>query len=217
MSMTLVYIHNKFTEKQISDAASCAPYLPTGLNAKVTCRQCITYQETCCIWLYIWSRSTQKHWPEAGRMNLAHQLASGPNPFGQNQTQSARTKLDQGCFCTIWIMIKTVCKKHNQVWKWETGSGLVALYQKQGLMILAHRLVSGSDVFGQNLTKPSRSDLGRFFTVWSRPSLEKRNWIRIQMQEVWSSIYMILSDSGGTLAVMAQTGRNKTLLKWVHK
>ena len=37
------------------------------------------------------------------------------------------------------------------------------------------------------------------------------------MQEVWSNIYMILSDSGGTLAVMAQTGRNKTLLKWVHK
>ena len=42
-----------------------------------------------------------KHWPEAGRMILAHRLASGPDPFGQNVTQSARTKSDPGWFCTI--------------------------------------------------------------------------------------------------------------------
>ena len=32
-----------------------------------------------------------KHCPEAGRMVLAHQIVSGPDPFGQNLTQSART------------------------------------------------------------------------------------------------------------------------------
>ena len=38
---------------------------------------------------------------EACRMILAHQLASGPDPFGQTLTQSARTKSDPGWFCTI--------------------------------------------------------------------------------------------------------------------
>ena len=47
----------------------------------------------------IWSRSAGKHWPEAGQRKLAHWLASGPDPFAQNLTQSARTKLDQGWFC----------------------------------------------------------------------------------------------------------------------
>ena len=35
------------------------------------------------------SGSGRKHWPEAGRMILAHRLASGPDPFGQKTlTQS---------------------------------------------------------------------------------------------------------------------------------
>ena len=34
------------------------------------------------------SGSGGKHWPEAGRMILAHRLASGPDPFGQNLTQN---------------------------------------------------------------------------------------------------------------------------------
>ena len=38
------------------------------------------------------SGSGWKHWPEAGRMIVAHRLASGPDPFGQNLTQSVRTK-----------------------------------------------------------------------------------------------------------------------------
>ena len=42
------------------------------------------------------SGSAGKHWPEAGRMILAHRLASGPDPFGQNLTQSARTKTGPG-------------------------------------------------------------------------------------------------------------------------
>ena len=41
--------------------------------------------------IHIRSESVQKHWPEAGRMILAHQLASGPHPFGQILTQSAGT------------------------------------------------------------------------------------------------------------------------------
>ena len=45
--------------------------------------------------------SAGKHWPEAGRMILAQWLSSGPDPFGQNLAQSARTKSDPGWFCTI--------------------------------------------------------------------------------------------------------------------
>ena len=47
------------------------------------------------------SGSAGKHWPEAGRMIVAHWLTSGPDPFGQNLTQSARIKSDPGWFCTI--------------------------------------------------------------------------------------------------------------------
>ena len=61
--------------------------------------------------------SAGKRWPEAGRMILAHWLASGPDPFGllpdrirlaQNLTQSARTKSDPGWFCTIlsWTSVE---------------------------------------------------------------------------------------------------------------
>ena len=48
------------------------------------------------------SRLTGKHWPDAGQMILAHWLASGPDPFGHNLTQSARTRSDLGWFCTIY-------------------------------------------------------------------------------------------------------------------
>ena len=44
------------------------------------------------------SGSAGKHWPEAGRMILVHWFASGPDPFGPNLTQSARTKSDPGWF-----------------------------------------------------------------------------------------------------------------------
>ena len=49
--------------------------------------------------IHIRATSTGKLWTEAGRMILAHWLAFGPDPFGQNLTQSARTKLDPGWFC----------------------------------------------------------------------------------------------------------------------
>ena len=40
--------------------------------------------------------SDGKRWPEAGHMILVHRLSSGPDPFGQKLTQSARTKSDPG-------------------------------------------------------------------------------------------------------------------------
>ena len=49
-----------------------------------------------------------KHWPEAVRMSLAHWHASGPDPLGQNLTQSARAiKSDLGWFCTLIIFGRT--------------------------------------------------------------------------------------------------------------
>ena len=65
------------------------------------------------------SWSAGKHWPEAGRMILAHWLAFGPDPFGQNMAQSARIKSDPGRFCTI--LSGTSVVERNWVWKWETG------------------------------------------------------------------------------------------------
>ena len=40
--------------------------------------------------------------------------------FGQNLTQSARTKLVLGWFCTVWSGLSV--QEHKQVWKWEIGS-----------------------------------------------------------------------------------------------
>ena len=47
------------------------------------------------------SGSAGKHCPEAGRMIFTHWLASGPDPFGQNLAQSARTQSAPGWFCII--------------------------------------------------------------------------------------------------------------------
>ena len=57
--------------------------------------------------------SAGMHWPEAGRMIAAHWLASGPDPFGQNPTQPARTKSDQGWFCTV--LSGTSVEERNRV------------------------------------------------------------------------------------------------------
>ena len=59
------------------------------------------------------SGSAWQHWPEAGRMIVAHWLASGPDPFGQNLTQSARTKSDPGWFCTV--LSGTSVEERNRV------------------------------------------------------------------------------------------------------
>ena len=59
------------------------------------------------------SGSAGKNWPEAGRMILAHWLASGPDPFDQNLTQSARTKSHPRWFCTI--LSGTSAEERNRV------------------------------------------------------------------------------------------------------
>ena len=50
-------------------------------------------------------------------------------------------------------------------------------WPEAGLMILAHRLASGPDTLGQNLTQSARtkSDPGWFHTVLSGTSVEERN------------------------------------------
>ena len=61
-----------------------------------------------------------------------------------------------------------------------------------GPMIIAHQLASRPDIFGQNLTWPSRLDPGQFCTIWSRLSLEEwnqtvcTNW-GSRIQHLWFS------------------------------
>ena len=81
------------------------------------------------------SRSGGKHWPEAGRMILAHQLASGLDPFGQKLTQSARTKSDLGWFCTVLSGSSVDNRTESKSWKlwlhparnWKPGPMIPAL------------------------------------------------------------------------------------------
>ena len=56
------------------------------------------------------------------------------------------------------------------------------------------------------MTRPSRSETGRFCTIWSRPSLEKRNRIGFGKS---GQAYTFRPDSSCTLAVMAITGCNQ--------
>ena len=98
----------------------------------------------------------------------------------------------------------------NWVWKLETGSGLVVCCQKSGWMILAYWLASRPDVFGQILTRPSRSDLGQFCTIWSMSSLKKQNWIGCGELD---QAYTTQPDSGCILAIMAIT---KMLPDWIQ-
>ena len=96
-------------------------------------------------------------------MILADRLASGPDPFGQNLTQSARTESDPGWFCTVLSGLSV--EKWNRIQQSKTGSGPVASCQNPGPIIPAHQLASRPDAFGQILTRPSRSDPGRFCTI----------------------------------------------------
>ena len=120
--------------------------------------------------IYIGSRSAGKHWPEAGRMNLAQCLAFGLDPFGWNLTQSARTKSDLGWFCTV--LSGTSVEERNWDWKWEAGSRP---------MIPVHWFASTQDVFGQTPTRPSRSDPGQFCTVWSMDDF----FGKMELKQIW--------------------------------
>ena len=139
-------------------------------------------------------------------MILAHWLASGPDPFDPNLAQSTRTKSDQGWFCII--LSGTSVEEGNRAWKWETSSRPVASCQKPGPMIPAHRLVFRPDECSQTLTKPSRSDPGRFCTVWSMPSLEKTELKR--KREVGSGIY----DPARFWLHDGRNGRNQNASGW---
>ena len=70
----------------------------------------------------IQSGSDGKHWPEAGRMILAHQLASGPDPFGQNLTVS-QNQIGSGL--VLHKMIRAVCGRTQPCLKvgnwWQAG------------------------------------------------------------------------------------------------
>ena len=87
-------------------------------------------------------------------------------------------------------------------------------WPEAGHVVLAHQLASRPGPFGQNLTRSARikSDLGHQIgsrsvcTTWSRPSLEKWNWIRCRKSDL---TYTIRPDSGCTLAVMAITDHNQ--------
>ena len=150
-----------------------------------------------------------KHLPEVGWMIVAHRLASRLDTFGENLTQSPRTELDLGWFHTVWSW--TSVEEHNRVWKWETGSGPVASYQKPDLLVPAHWLAFRPDAFGQTLTRSSRSDAGQFCTIWTMPSLEKRNWIGCRKSD---QAHTTWPDCGCTLAVSALTGCIQNASGW---
>ena len=60
------------------------------------------------------SESSWKHWPEAGRMILAQQLASRLDPFGQNWVWAGFAQCYSGC---LW-MNKTESKSLKLVSGW---------------------------------------------------------------------------------------------------
>ena len=76
-------------------------------------------------------------------------------------------------------------------------------------LLLAHWLTSRADVFGQNLTRPSRSDPCQFSTCWSGPSSEEWSWIGCRKSD---PTHTTQPDSGCTLAIMSVTVHNQTLL-----
>ena len=124
-SFTLLQTHRYFISPMLEQKPLANAVSPTVLQSNGICSPVNTLDLIC-----IRSRSGGKHWPEVGRMILAHRLASGPDPFGQNLTQSARTKSDLGWFCTV--LSGSSVGEQNQVQKSETGSGLVASCQKPG-------------------------------------------------------------------------------------
>ena len=98
------------------------------------------------------SRTAQKHWPEVGRMFLAHRLASGPDPFDQNLTQSARTQLDLGWFYSVWSglvllsMIWAGFTQYDLGWFYSVWSGPSVLWknatESESAKLVAGRLHS---------------------------------------------------------------------------
>ena len=75
-------------------------------------------------------------------MILAHRLASGPDPFGQNLTQPELNLVHAG-FAQYYP--GRLWKMGTESKSGETGSGPVASCRKPGPMIPVHRLASGPE------------------------------------------------------------------------
>ena len=143
-----------------------------------------------------------KHWPEAGRMILAHRLASGPDPFGQNVTQSARTKSDPGWFRTI--LSGTSVEERNQFWKLETGAGRFRSVRNRAQRFLHTSLLPDQMCLAKPWPcRPSRPDLGRFCTIWYMAFLEK-----VTETDARSRIWQNLYDQGRFWLHAGRNGHN---------
>ena len=80
-------------------------------------------------------------------------------------TQSTRTQIGPGLVLhsnydpgRLW----QTAAESLKVGRWKRAG---CVLPEPGPMILAHRLASGPDAFGQNLTRPSRLDLGQLYTI----------------------------------------------------
>ena len=135
-----------------------------------------------------------KHWPEAGRMILAHWLSSGPDSFGQNLAQSARTKSDPGWFCTI-LLSRTSGEERNRVWKWEPGTvvaGWLCPASNQACWFLHTSLLSDQT----SLAKPWPGHLDQIRVSFAQydPAFfgkmeQKRMW-EVAFSIIWSSLIL---------------------------
>ena len=148
------------------------------------------------------SGSARKHWPETGRISLAHRLASGPDPFCQNLTQSARIKSYPGWLGHLWknATESEICKlvagrlrsARNQA-RWLLHTGLLPDQIRLARPII--QIGSGSVLHNM---------IHALFGKW--------NWIGCRKSDQTVIIHnynTIWPNSGCTLAVTAITGRNQ--------
>ena len=115
--------------------------------------------------------------PEPGPMILAHQLASGPDPFGHNPTWPSRTKLDPGLFRTIWS--RPSVEEQNQI---ECGKQEAAFCQNRAQWILLIGLLP----YWIHLATTWHGHQEPNRTVWFRLFVEKQN--RIGCRETGSGL-----------------------------
>ena len=105
----------------------------------------LAHQQTGSIWQRAWMCETG-----SGLVAFCHKqarwflhtglLMAGPDPFGQNLTQSDRTKLDLGWFCTIWSGPSVEeCGPSLKVGNWYWAGSILP---ELGPVILAHQLAS---------------------------------------------------------------------------
>ena len=80
-----------------------------------------------------------------------------PNTVSQNQIRSGLVLYNN--------MVQDICGRMQQSLKVRNWQQADCILPELSLMILAHRLASRPDVFGQNLTRPSRLDPGQFCTL----------------------------------------------------